>query len=674
MPLQKLIFKSGVTRQATQTLADGTWSYCDRIRWRDGYLEKLGGWQRLTTVAVDGTARTLHAFEDLNRIIYLAIGTNTQLEVWSAGSLTDITPLRDTANVAVNFSTVLGSTTVTIVDAANGAAEDDQIVIYVPVSVGGIVLQGTYTITSIVDANTYTIEAAAAATSTVNNGGAVPSFATVDTTPTITVTLANHGNGIGNVFTVQVSTAVGGLTISGEYIVDTTPTVNTFTVVASGNATSTTSGSENGGNARFFYLISPGPVSTLTTQGYGSGTYGSGGYGTGSGATVAAEPLRYWSLDNWEETLVASPTNLGIYAWIPPVTATNRATIIAGAPIYNTGMFVAMPQLQIMAYGTEVLGTQDPQLIRWCDTGDYTDWIATSTNQAGSYHLSSGSRIVGGLQAQLSGLFWTNIDLWQAQYVGPPFIYSFTKIGDGCGLIAQFAMGSIGRDVYWMSQQGFFVYGSGIVQPVPCAVWDQIFVNLDIANQDKCIAATNAALHEIAWYYPSTDGDGEIDSYAKLNILTGDWDYGSLVRTGWIDQNLFGNPLGIDENGIVQQHELGYDADGDPMTGVFAESGFVDIPDGTDLMVVDQIIPDFVLRSIDDANSPEISVIVYGTDYPGNTPTSRGPYTVTPTTAFINLSPAMRARQLAYKVTCDAEDTFFRWGASRVRAAPAGRR
>lgn len=667
MGIVKLTLRPGVTTEATPTLASGTWSETNLVHWRDNFLEKMFGWVKISLTQIVGVARTLLGFLDANSVQYIAIGTHRRLEVWQNGQIFDITPLRDTANVAVALDTLIGDNTVTITDAAHGGTTGDEVYILVPISVGGVVLLGSYTMT-VVNANDYTIEAAIPATANVVNGGAVPSFATTNLSTTIVVTLANHGYTNGQLFTVQVSTTVGGVVIDGDYVVSNV-TLNTFEITDTA-ATSTTTGSENGGNARFQYLLSPGLVSSASTIGYGTGPWGGGPYGIGSGAIYA--PLRYWFLDNFSATLIACIGYGKMYSWVSPVT--NRATEIVNAPDISTSMFISMPQQQVVSLGAEVLGVQDPLLVRWSDAGDYTIWIASSTNQAGSYRLSRGTRIMGGLQGPLAGLIWTDTDFWQMTYVQPPFIYTFNQIATGVGLIAPLAMGILGRNVYWMSQKGFYIYGSGAPSPIPCDVWDTIFQNLDIPNQDKIIAAVDSQTGEVAWFYPSiSGGTGEIDAYVRVNIA-GQWDYGPattlMARTAWADGNLAGLPVAVTLDNYLVQHEVGYNNDTAAMTGVRAKTGYVDVSEGQEMMLIDQIVPDFKLLG----TNPFIELSLHVLDEPTGTSVEFGPYTVNSTTSIISILPAARGRQIAVEIASDAIDTWWRLGAVRLRTRPAGRR
>ncbi len=394
--------------------------------------------------------------------------------------------------------------------------------------------------------------------------------------------------------------------------------------------------------------------------------------------------LRIWSLDNFGQDLIAIPSGGPVYLWVPPDTATRAAAIIA-APAKSQGGFVASQLQIIMAYGCTPLlgGNQDPMLVRWCDQGNFNDWTASTTNQAGSYRLPRGNRIVGGMQTTTVGLLWTDFSLYAASYIGFPLVFSFTEIGENNGLIAQMAKAMAGTVPYWMSDHGFFRMGGGAAEQIPCSVWDFVFKDLDEHNQDKCIAALDYHYSEIMFFFPSdSGGTGEIDSYVSLNIAENLWDCGRLIRTGWTDSNRPGHPLGVDEAGIVMEHDTSVDANGAPMTGVFVQSGFVDVEDGGAISLINRVIPDFLWQpgSAPDA-SLDISFLFR--NYPGETPTTAGPFTITQQTQFVTLTslladgvtPAVgvRAREIAIRISSDGLGVFWRCGTNRVRGQPDGR-
>ncbi len=673
MATKKILLRPGVNTQLSQTLNEGGISGSNLMRFREGLPEKLGGWANMNTQHVIGTVRSLHAWMDLSNIIYLAFGSEQRLQLLSAGAITDITPIRRTANLTNALSTTAGSNVVTVADVLHGASVTDNIVFPIPVAIGGLVLFGNYVVASVPDANHYTFLAAANATATVAAGGATPAFTTTNGSNVVNVLLPNHGLSSGSVFRVQSSTTVGGVTLANQYIVNTVIDANNFTILASSAATSSATVSENGGQAQIQYLLPTGLASDQPVVGWGGGAYGMGVYGTANVSSLVINPLRNWSLGNFGQNLVAVPTNGALYAWIPPVAAGNVAAVVSAAPSISWAMFVAMPQQQVVLLGSSTAGVQDPLLVRFSDVGDYTVWTASATNQAGSYRLPRGSKIVGGLQGPTMGFIWTDVEVWGMQYTQPPFVYSFMALGSGCGLIAPKAACVMASAVYWMSQRGFFSYGGNGVAPVKCDVWDAIFKNLDPNNLSKILAAPNSAFNEVGFFYPSlSGGGGEIDSYAKFNVAEGLWDYGSLVRTAWTDQSILGMPVGVDgPNGLIQQHEIAVDANGAPMTGVEITTGFFDLEDGEYFIFVDQIIPDFVWTGSSNAGAQTLQLTVYVTNYPGDPPTAFGPYTITSSTEYITLNT--RARQMAFKIESDGLGVFWRLGAMRYRGAPDGK-
>lgn len=665
MPFQPIILRPGVNTLSTQLLGQGGWYETQLCRFRDGYIEKNLGWSRLSNEEVTGVARSLHSFHDLDLIKYLAIGTNTDLLLYdnSTATIQEITPVIATSNLTAPFSTTNLSTTVGVHDVNHGASADDEIFVFIQTSIGGLIIYGRYTITTVIDADNYEITAASAATATVASGGDVPEFTTVLGDTEVTVVLADHGLVSGDVFSVPVSTSVGGLTIFGDYLVDTVIDPDTFTFQSITSASSGDTQSENGGDTRIYYLLPPGEARTTLVSGYGTGPYGTGTYGTSSGSGEMLVELRIWSLDNFGENLLALPTDGALYEWIPPKTPTNFATVVSAAPSTNIGMFVAMPQAQVIIYGAEVGGVLDPLLLRFCDAGNYNVWTATATNQAGSVRLSRGSRIIGGLQAPQSAYVWTESDMWQVQYIGPPFVYDVSIVGSGCGLISQNAVGLVGRTIMWMGHQGFWRFGSTALEPIPCPVWDTVFGELDPDRHGEIIAAPNSELGEMAWFYPTL-----ADEIKMVRVNKNDeWDFSTLYRTAWIDLGMFDYPVSVDEGNLIQLQETTFDADGVAFEAS-ALTAYYDLAEGTEFIFVDMVIPDFVW----DGTDPELEMYVYSTDYPGETPVEQGPYTLSPTSTAVAIRA--RGRQIAFKFVMTGEDMFFRLGKIRVRSAPMGRR
>lgn len=656
-----------------------------------GLPQKLGGWTQYGSVT--GTPRALLAWEDMNYVKRLAIGCQTTgdasigapLYVLTNNVVDPITPQCDTHNVAVSVSTTSGSNVVTITDTGSNITSFDAVFIKTHISIGGLILFGFYNCVFL-SANQYQIYATDVlgnplpATSTAS-GGTVASFATTNNSNTITVTLANHGYVVGNTYPVLVPTTVGGITLTGNYVV-LSVTTNTFTFYAQNDATSTTTASINSGNSRYLYYYGDGPLPTGT--GYGAGGYGAGGYGTGVTPTSAiGTPITTsdWSLDHWGEILVACPTSVtpstdpsspsggAIYTWSPLLNQ-QIATPIAQAPSSNAGIFVAMPQRQIVAWGSTFNGIQDPLLIRWCDVENYEVWAGQVINQAGSYRIPKGSRIIGAIQGPQQGLIWTDLAVWSMQYVGQPYIYQFNELGTGCGLIASKAATSIGGTVFWMGPSQFYMLAGNGVQPVLCPIWDVIFQDLDQTNLHKIRAAPNSQFNEVTWYYPTMSNGGEINAYVKYNIGLNQWDFGSLSRTAWINQSVLGPPIGTTAGGIIYQHETSYNAGDQAMNSSF-QTGYFALSEGDMMTYIDQFWPDAKWGTFNGTTNANLQLTFYVTNYPGDTPVTYGPYTVTQATQYI--VPRFRGRLVSIKVESNDFNSFWRMGAMRYRYQPDGK-
>lgn len=687
MPHASFKLLPGVDQNKTPALNEAAISNSQLIRFipdrtLGGLVQKLGGWTKFFPDTIGSIVRCLWAWEDTNSNSYLAVGAEgiaagggQALEVINSGVEIDITPQTVTSDVAVDFSTTSGSSTVTIVDATFSVDTYDVVDIQTQVSVGGLVLFGQYRTTP-VSGTSYTIEARdklgdpALATSTVANGGAVPEYDTTSGSDSVDVTLANHGYAVGDTFTALVATTVGGVTIYGNYIVIEVTSSSVFVISANAQATSTANAFENNGDVHFLYLNAIGPVQS--GSGYGVGGYGVGGYGSGAPYTPdLGTPINAvdWTLDNWGEILISCPYGGPIYQW-GPNSGDQIASAISNAPSVNEGMFVAMPQRQIIAWGSTFTGIIDPLLIRWCDVNNYDSWIPLITNQAGSYRIPKGSRIVQCIQGPQQGLIWTDLGVWAMQYAGPPYVYQFNEIGNGCGLIGRKAAGSMNGVIYWMGQSQFFRLAGGGVEPIRCPVWDVIFQDLDTANLDKIRIAPNSRFGEITWYYPTNSNGGEVSHYVKYNVILNEWDYGELGRTAWINESVLGPPIGAAPNQYIYQHETSTDADGSPMVSSF-QTGYFVMTEADVKMFIDQIWPDMKWGYYGGTQDANIKLTFYVTDYPGETPLAYGPYTLTQSVKFI--TPRFRGRLVSIKIESEDIGTFWRLGNIRYRFQQDGK-
>lgn len=673
MAFANVTFRPGVNTNATPAANEGGWSSSNLVRWWGPSVQKLNGWKHLANSTMAGLCRAMHAYEDLDGVHTFLLGTDGGPQIYynaGVGSVESVALTRRTINLAQGaFASTATSTTVTVTDVGHGAATGDTVVFNLTFGVGGRkISQGFSTTITVTNSSTWHFTMPLAALT--NGGGQAINFfnygGPASSPPAgvgpndIAVLLPGHNFSVGDTFNVeQLTTSTTfspGFSLFGPYSVAGVIDANNFWFTY--GPTGTPDGTVvnvpiNGGKENISY----------------------------SGTTPTTP--QNWFVDNFGNFGLFCFAGGPIYYYTPPASSSPTAQAIQSGPQINQGMFVAMPQAQIIAFGSEATlggGVQDPLLLRWCDAGDFTVWVADATNQAGSFRLSRGSYIVGGLQAPQNTLIWTDTDLWSMQYIGQPLIYSFTILGSGCGLIAPQARTVLGNATYWMSIQGFFRLGGAGVEPIDCPIWDVIFGDFpSVGNLSVYAGAVNKTwmwsdtpFNEVWTFYASVSGGtGEIDSYVKMTVTPQGmlWDYGKLERTAGIDQSIAGTPIAADGTLQLQQHDIGYDADGVPMVGAFIKSGLVSLGDGESFSFMDQLWPDLKWLG----SNGYVTITLWSCSSPsGNLTTMHGPFTVVPET--LQISVRVRDRYIAYRIDwgvtlgCSA-----RHGATKARMAPAGR-
>jgi hypothetical protein len=535
-------------------------------------------------------------------------------------------------------------------------------------TVSGVTIYGNYVIQAVVDTNNFVISATTQA-QTVAVLGASGNGVNVTITYSNAVTFLNGTSvttaninpaGYNGTYTIIASSA-GSLTYANS---------TNATYVANGTISGSFSIPENSGQANFLYQKGIGPLPLGT--GFGIGPYGAGGYGTGNppiagtGTPINADD---WTLDNWGEILVSNPINGPIYVW-NPATGDPVAQVIPEAPTVNHGIFVAMPQRQIIAWGSTFTGIHDPLLIRWCDVNNYNIWNGLITNQAGSYRIPKGSKIIQCIQGPQQGLIWTDLSLWAMQYTGPSYIYQFNEVGTNCGLIGRKAAGSMNGVVFWMGQSQFFKFAGDGVTPIRCPIWDVAFQDLDRDHVDNIRIATNSRFMEVSWFFPTIGSNGENTNYVKYNIILDQWDYGTLSRTAWINESVLGPPIGAGPDEYIYQHETSPDADNQPMLSSF-QTGYFVMNEADVKMFVDQIWPDMKWGYYNGTQGANVLMTFYVTDYPGQTPIQYGPFTFTQAVTFV--TPRFRGRLVSIKIESNDIGSFWRLGNIRYRYQEDGK-
>jgi len=656
MPLQKLEFRPGVNRESTTLANEGGWFESDKVRFRSGFPEKIGGWQKdrgtqyntgtslqPTTGAFWGVCRALWNWLNLAGFNLLALGTNLKYYIQDSvnGSLYDVTPLRDTIAVASNAFTTNGTTTVT----CNVPSHDAQ--------VGDFV-----TISGVSPDPVFGIPAAA---------------------------------------------------LNREFQVVSVPSSGTFTIVVGTTATS----SGTTGAATFTFQITTGNEVYSTAAGWGAGGWGgvtTGFTSTGWGlaaATGVGVNLRLWSQANFGQNLIFNPRGGALYYWVVDTNPTvfNRGQILSSTntntqngtqywltdtscPTVCNFVMVSDASNYVIAFGCNDYdsATLDPLLIRWSDAETPLVWFPTETNDAGFYRLSQGSQIITALQTRQEILIWTDTALYSMQNIQGGNVWGFQVMGSNLSIIGPNCATTVNNITYWMGTDKFYMY-SGRVETLPCALRQYVFNDINLEQGYQVFSGSNEGYNEIWWYYCSANSTA-IDKYIIYNHLERTWAYGSLARTAWLDSPLRDTPMATGYGGNLVYHEQGND-DGitNPPSPIYAyvRSSDFDIGDGHNFGLVWRIIPDVTFDG-STVNTPTVNFTVLPRQNPGaNYGTSNNPdvsstqnyatqrtYNVQQFTEYAYVR--IRGRQMAFQVSSADLGVSWQLGAPRLDVRPDGRR
>ena len=635
MPLTKLQFRPGINKEVTSYSNEGGWNDCDKIRFRFGFPEKIGGWTKIGSNSFLGTCRALHPWQTLALEKFMGLGTNKKYYIEEGQAYYDITPLRSTTAAGdVTFARSGTTSTITVTDTSHGAIAGDFVTFSGAVSLGDAItaniLNQEYEINSVTDANTYTILAREVAT-------------------------------------------LNSITVDGTY----TPTQV--------NATSSDSGN-GGGSVVGKYQISQGLNTGVGGNGWGAGTFGRLTWGSGATITTTGV-LRLWSHDNFGEDLLINVRNAGIYYWDKTNGLTARAVELNSltnsdlAPTVATQVLVSDRDRHIIAFGCDPesdIGTQDPLLIRFSSQESLTDWRTTATNTAGELRLGSGSEIVCAVETRQQVLVYTDTSLYTLQFLGPPITFGVNLISENISIRSPKASIAIEDTVFWMGINDFYFY-NGAVQKLPCTVRDYVFSDLNVAQAQKVFSAANAGFSEVWWFYCSASSD-ELDKYVVFNYEQKVWYVGSLVRTAWMDRGVRELPIAASTDGYLYNHETG-DDDGstNPVSAISAhvESSQIDIGEGDRFSFISRIIPDLTFSS---ANGTAATMTIKTRNAPGGNYLQSNSTEITksasvPVEQFTQeANIRLRGRSFALRVESDTTGVGWRLGSPRIDIRPDGRR
>ena len=704
MPLTKLQFQPGINRETTSYTNEGGWFDMDKVRFRFGFPEKIGGWEKISATYFLGTCRSIHPWVALDGSRYLGIGTHLKYYINEGGGYNDITPIRETTaagdvTFTANANTLsadveIGDETISLTS-STGFPEsgiikiNDEIISYAALSGNDL----TGCVRGIED----TDEAAH------TSGDAV-------LCSTLIVTNADHDAEVDDFVTLSGAVSLGGNitadVLNQEYqisvIIDTnTYQINARTAESLANITTTTgysptlvfattSDSGSGGSATVgAYQINTGLDTAIVGNGWGAGTWSRGAWGSGSSITAGNLELRIWSHDNFGEDLLLNPRDGGIYYWDKTNGTSTRAvniTSLSGstnAPQVAKQVMVSDRDRHVIAFGCDPElggGVQDPLLIRFSDQESLTDWSATANNSAGDLRIGSGSEIIAAVETRQQILVFTDVSLHAMQYLGPPFTFGINTVSENITIAGPNAAASVEDNVFWMGAEEFYVYG-GTVQRIPCTVRDYVFSDFNTDQSQKVYAATNTAFSEIWWFYPSASSS-ENDRYVVYNYQQQLWYYGSINRTAWLDRGVEADPIAASTDHALYFHEVGFD-DGSysPVAAIssYIESSQMDIGDGDQFVFLRRMIPDLTFRS-STAETPTATFTLKARNFPGGNYLQTNSKTVektasVPVEQFTDqVHVRLRGRSFAFRIESDQVGTGWRLGSPRVDIQPDGRR
>jgi len=631
MPFSKFNFKPGINTEITPYSNEGGWVDGDKIRFRLGFPEKIGGWAKTSLNSFLGACRSLHPWVSLSGDKYIGVGTNLKFYVETGATYYDITPIRETTTAGeITFSATSGSSIITVTDNSHGAVAGDFVTFSDAVSLGGNitadVLNQEYEIISVPTGNSYTIQAR------------------------------------------QANTSIDQITEDGQ-IVDTPVEADASDT---GNGGSSTIGE---------YQINTGLDTAISGSGWGASTWSRGTWGSEASTTVTGAQLRLYDQDNFGEDLLFNVHDGNIYYWDSSLGTETRAVSLdslSGAsdtPTVARKILVSDRDRHIIAFGCDAVGNtgvQDPLLIRFSDQASLTDWTPTLENTAGDLRLGSGSEIVTAVETRQQIMVFTDTTLYAMQFLGPPFTFGVQGVSENITIASPKSAVAVDDSVYWMGESEFYMFG-GSVQRIPCTVKDSVFNDFNYSQSLKVTAALNSSHSEVWWFYPSASSENN-DKYVVFNYLENSWYYGTLSRTAWIDHGIHEYPIAAGNDGYLYNHENGFD-DGStsPPTAInsFVTSAPMDLGDGEHFVFIKRLLPDVSFRNSTEP-APVLDIKTRVRNKSSGSFLKETESSVSESTEYVNLR--LRGRQMSVNVSSDQTGTSWRLGTLRYDLRPDGRR
>jgi len=698
MPLQKVLFKPGVNRENTRYTTEGGWYECDKVRFRQGNPEIIGGWTRISSTTFTGVCRSLWNWVTLANYSLIGVGTNLKFYIENGGAYYDITPIRATSTINNNpFVATNGSSTITVTDTSHGCVTGDFVTFSGAVGLGGnitaAVLNAQYQVT-VLSVNTYTITASATANATdaagsPGGGASVVAAYQLNVGPATVIPLIGWGAGgwgsgawgVGSATTVPLQ--LWNQTNYGEDLVFGPRGAGLYYWDATNGLTTRGVALNTLGGTVTFTNASP-TVVTLTvplTEGAAVQFAATTALPTGISAATTyyayqVEGLTCNLLNSAGNVVNTTSTGTGVYI-----------SNLVDVPIYQKSLTVSDSSRFIIVFGTNDYASAvlDPMLIRWSNQDDPYNWTPTATNQAGSVRLSHGSEIVTTVQTRQEIVVITDSSVYSLQYLGPPYVWGSQLLGDDTSIIGPNAAVQASGIVYWMGVDKFYMY-DGRIQTLNCDLRKYVFQDINLQQSLQVFSGSNEGFNEVWWFY-CAEGSTAVGRYVIYNYLEKVWYYGTMGRTAWLDSGLQPSPLAATYSYNLVRQEQGLN-DNETGTAValdsYISSSEFDIGDGHNFGFVWRVLPDLTFG--DSVNSPTntvptVTMTLYGLTNSGSGSTSSAGAPVASSSTYViteeftgQIYTRMRGRQMIFKIGSNQVGTAWQLGAPRIDIRQDGRR
>jgi len=705
MPLQKILFKPGVNKENTRYTTEGGWYEADKVRFRQGNPEVIGGWQPFSAATFQGVCRSLWNWVTLGGDNLIGVGTNLKFYLNQGGLYNDITPIRETSTINNNPFALTASTTVTVTDTSHGALTGDFVTFSGAVTIGGggtnvtaAVLNQQFQVT-VLTANTYTIVIsvtpnATAIAGTPGGGASVVATYQIGVGPAIPVPLVGWGAGAwgqvsttwGNGGTSTSALRLWNQTNYGQDLVYGPRTGGIYYWTANNGVTTRGVLLNSLGGTVSFTNASPTVVTSTILYTEGAAIQFSGGsLPTGVSAATTyyvfqVNGLTFNLLDGAGAVVNTSSSGTG------------SVSLIVDVPTVQNNMTVSDTSRFVLAFGCNDYGSNvlDPMLIRWSAQDDIYNWTPDPTNQAGFIRISHGSEIVATVQTRQEIVMFTDSAIYSLQYLGPPYVWVPQLLGDNISIMSPNAAVIASGIVYWMGVDKFYVY-DGRVQTLNCDLRRFVFGDLNQEQALQVFAGTNEGFNEVWWFYCSANSTA-VDKYVIYNYVEKIWYYGTMSRTAWLDSGLQSVPIAANYvtatlTGNLINHETGLN---DNTTGTavaidaYISSSEFDIGDGHNFGFVWRVLPDLTFENAENTPAgalPAVAMTLQGLANSGSGVTSTASQPVSKSSTYViteqftgTIFTRMRGRQMIFKISSNQVNTCWQLGAPRIDIRADGRR